>query len=341
MLYVLKNSGKLQAAITNYGARVVSLLVPDKNGVLTDVAVGYDSIGLYVHQPETYFGAIVGRYGNRIAKGKFTQDGKEYQLAINNAPNTLHGGPTGFDRRVWKAERLELKDGAAVRFTYLSKDGEEGYPGNLSVTVRYTVKGGDLKIEYSATTDKDTVLNLTSHGYFNLSGQGNGTILADQLKLNASKFTPVDSGLIPTGELKPVAGTPFDFLTPHTVGERINAKDDQLKLGHDGYDHNFVVDRDGPGLKPAARVREPLSGRILEVHTTEPAVQLYSGNFLDGTLTGKQGRVYKQRYGFCLETQHYPDSVNHPEFPSTILLRGQAYRSLTVHRFSVDTARER
>ena len=332
-IYTLK-AEKLELEVMNYGGFMLSLKVPDKNGKMEDVLLGFDDpTGYYDNNHSTkasFFCPIVGRYANRIAHAKFTLDGKEYTLTKNNGDNTLHGGPNGFHNHIWDAKIIA--DG--VELTYLSKDGEEGYPGNLTATVRYTVKGGDLKIEYLATTDKPTVLNLTSHGYFNLSGQGTGNILAEQLKLNAAKFTPVDSGLIPTGELKPVAGTPFDFLTPHTVGERINANDEQLKLGHDGYDHNFVIDGGGKKLVEAAEVHDPVSGRVMQVWTTEPGVQFYTGNFLDGTIKGKKGVMYQRNAALCLETQHFPDSPNHPSFPTTRLNPGQKFHSETIYRFS-------
>ena len=331
-VYTLKDE-KLEVQIATYGGEVLSIKVPDREGKVADVVLGFDTPGGYYENSNSkgaaFFGPIVGRYANRIAHAKFTLDGKEYTLAKNNGDNSLHGGPTGFHNRMWMGKIIP--DG--VELTYLSKDGEEGYPGNLSVTVRYTVKGNELNIEYGATTDKDTVLNLTNHSYFNLAGQGNGTILQEQLQLNASRFTPVDSGLIPTGELKPVAGTPFDFLKPHAVGERINADDEQIKLGH-GYDHNFVVDGGGKALTKTAEVYDPASGRVLEVLTTEPGVQFYTSNFLDGTIKGKQGIAYPRNGALCLETQHFPDSPNHPVFPTTELKPGEKFHSVTVFRFS-------
>jgi aldose 1-epimerase len=333
-IYTLKDE-KIEARIMTYGGDVISLKVPDRTGKVEDVVLGFDDpAGYYenIHSKSAaFFGPIVGRYANRIAHAKFTLDGKEYTLTKNNGENTLHGGPNGFHNHNWAGK--VIADG--VELKYLSKDGEEGYPGNLSVTVRYTLSGGELKIEYSATTDKDTVLNLTNHSYFNLSGQGKGTILAEQLKLNASRFTPVDSGLIPTGELKPVVGTPFDFLKPHAIGERINADDEQLRLGHGGYDHNFVIDGGGKGLTEAAEVYDPASGRVLEVLTTEPGVQFYSANFLDGSIKGKGGVTYPRNGALCLETQHFPDSPNHPDFPTTELKPGSEFHSTTIYRFSV------
>ena len=326
-LYTLK-SDKLEAAITNYGGIVVSLKTPDRAGKIADVVLGYDSLDGYL-KATPYFGALVGRYGNRIANGKFTLDGHQYTLAVNNGQNALHGGLKGFDKKVW-TPHLEA-DGLSL--SYSSKDGEEGYPGNLTVHVKYSVVGGDLRIDYEAATDKDTVVNLTNHSYFNLSGQGQGDILKHEVMLAADRFTPVDKGLIPTGELRSVAGTPFDFRTPHAIGERINQNDEQLKLGG-GYDHNFVLNSGDGSLSLAARVFEPSTGRVMEVLTTQPGLQFYTGNFLDGTITGKSGKVYNKRYGFCMETQHFPDSPNQPRFPSTELKPGQQYRTTTIYRFS-------
>lgn len=332
-IYTLKGE-KIEAQVMTYGGVLMSLKVPDRNGKMTDVVLGFDDPSGYYNnfnsKSSAFFGPIVGRYANRIANAEFSLDGKEYTLTKNDGPNTLHGGPNGFHNHVWQAK--QIRDG--VELTYLSKDGEEGYPGNLSVTVRYTVSGGDLKIDYSATTDKDTVLNLTNHSYFNLAGQGNGTILQHQLQLNASRFTPVNATLIPTGELKPVAGTPFDFLKPHAIGERINADDEQLRLAHNGYDHNFVIDGGGKSLVKAAEVYDPSSGRVLEVLTTEPGVQFYTSNFLDGSIKGKQGIAYPRNGALCLETQHFPDSPNHPSFPTTELKPGETFHSVAVFRFS-------
>src|SRR5271170_1413730 len=320
-VYTLTNSHGLEARILNFGGILQSLRVPDRNGTLDDVVLGFDSLEPYfINEP--YLGAIIGRYGNRIANGKFTLDGKEYTLPKNNGKNTLHGGKTGFSKALWEARPSQSKDGVSVVLRYTSKDGEEGFPGNLETQVTYTLSdSNELAITYEATTDKATPVNLTSHGYFNLAGQGSGDILAHELLVHARCFTPINQNLIPTGELRSVEGTPLDFTRSTPIGARIADSYEQLALAK-GYDHNFVIDRQGPGLAPAARVREPSTGRILEVHTTEPAVQLYTGNFLEGTLTGKEARVYKERYGFCLETQHFPDSVNHPAFPSTILLPG-------------------
>jgi aldose 1-epimerase len=341
-LYILRNKDHAAVAITNYGARVVSLLVPDKRGILRDVVVGYDGIGKYLHQPETYFGAIVGRYGNRIARGKFRLEGKVYTLAANDGANHLHGGRKGFGSVVWDAQRLNDQ---TVKLLYLSKDGEEGYPGNLSVEVTYTLTdSNELRIVYRATTDKATVLNLTNHSYFNLNGQGSGTINNHLLQINAARYTPVDSVLIPTGSIEPVAGTPLDFRQPATIGSGIGENNVQLKYGR-GYDHNFVLDH-GPsgntkngtregGLDRAVTVTGDQSGICLELYTTEPGVQFYSGNFMKGTNPIKGGKKDDHRTAFCLETQHYPDSPNEPLFPSTELKPGQTYRSTTVYKFSV------
>jgi aldose 1-epimerase len=326
-LYTLAD-GKVEVRITNYGGIIVSLRTPDREGKLDDVVLGYDSFDGYRTNP-AYFGAIIGRYANRIARGRFQLDGKTYSIPKNNGDNTLHGGIRGFDKKLWTAR--EIKDG--IELTYVSKDGEEGFPGTLTTTVSYTLNGGALRIEYSATTDKDTVLNLTNHSYFNLAGQGAGEVLGHVVKIDASKFTPVDASLIPTGELKPVQGTPFDFRTPHAIGERIDANDEQLRLGM-GYDHNFVLDHPEGQLAEAAEVYEPTTGRILRVLTTQPAVQLYTGNHLDGSITGKHGVVYKPRFAFCLETQHFPDSPNHPSFPSTELKPGQKFHNVTIFQFS-------
>jgi len=330
-LFTLKNKNAVEVSITNYGGAVVSLKTPDKNGKLDDIVLGFDTIEGYLKQ-QPYFGALIGRYGNRIGKAKFSLGGKEYKLAVNNGPNSLHGGISGFDKKVWTAS---VDDAAnALKLSYTSPDGEEGYPGTLKAEVVYTLTDDDeLKIEYTATTDKETVLNLTNHSYFNLAGQGSGDVLGHSIQINASKTTPVDATLIPTGELKPVAGTPFDFTSPHAIGERINADDQQIKFGG-GYDHNFVLDGEMGTLRLAARVTEPSSGRVMEVSTTEPGVQFYTGNFLDGTITGKAGKTYQKRYGFCLETQHFPDSPNKPAFPSAALKPGETHRSKTIYKFS-------
>jgi len=330
-IYTLTNAKGMIAKIMTYGGIVTELHTPDRAGAVADVVLGFKTLEPYLGD-HPYFGAITGRVANRIAKGRFTVHGKVYTLATNNGPNHLHGGLKGFDKVVWKAEIVEATEGAALKLTYLSRDGEEGYPGNLSVTVVYTLTNQNaLKIDYLATTDKATPVNLTNHSYFNLAGEGTGNILAHELTLAADRFTPVDSGLIPTGELKAVAGTPMDFTKAMTIGSRI----DKVPLAPPGgYDHNYVLTSGGGSLALAARVREPGSGRVMEVYTTEPGAQLYTGNFLDGSLKGKRGAAYVKHAGFCLETQHFPDSVNHPKFPSTILEPGQTYRTTTVYKFS-------
>jgi aldose 1-epimerase len=332
-LYTLTNSHGMQATITNYGGTVVSLLTPDRAGHMDDVVLGFDRLEGYL-QPGPFFGAIIGRYGNRIGHAMFKLGDKEYRLAKNDGDNTLHGGTQGFDKRVWTALDLS-KVGPALELKYTSKDGEEGFPGNLSVTVIYMLtETNELWIEYAAATDRTTVVNLTNHSYFNLAGQGNGDILKHQIAINADRFTPVDAGLIPTGELQKVEGTPFDLRQATEIGAHINDDNEQLKLGK-GYDHNFVLNRrSGDALTRAARVTEPGSGRVMEVLTSEPGVQFYTGNFLDGTLHGKGGKVYGRRYGLCLETQHFPDSPNKPAFPTTELKPGQKYTSTTVYRFT-------
>jgi aldose 1-epimerase len=332
-LYTLKNSNGIEATITNYGGIVVSLKVPDRNGKLGDVVLGYNTLNDYIGSTP-YFGALIGRYGNRIAKGRFTIAGVEYQLAQNDDSNALHGGRKGFDKVVWQAEKVDSSEGPALKLTYTSKDGEEDYPGTLRCTVIYTLTNkNELKIEYFAETDKPTVVNLTNHSYFNLKDGGASDILGHELMIKASKFTPVDKGLIPTGELKPVAGTPFDFNQPTAIGARVENEDEQLKFGK-GYDHNWVLDRPGKGLELVASVYEPNSGRFMEVLTTQPGLQFYCGNSLDGTNKGKGGTVYQHRAGLCLETQHFPDSPNHPDFPTTELRPGEKYRQTTVYRFS-------
>ena len=331
-IFTLTNEHGLEARICTYGGAVVSLKTPDKNGQMADIVQGFDSVDGYLNPKEPYFGALIGRYGNRIGHAQFTLDGKVYHLPANDGANTLHGGDKGFDKVVWTPR--QLPDGG-LELTYISKDGDEGFPGTLkAVVVYHLTSANELKIDYTATTDKDTVVNLTNHSYWNLKGAGNGLILDHILTLHASKFTPVDSGLIPTGELKPVAGTPFDFTKPTAIGGRIDQNDEQLKLGH-GYDHNFVIDRTGSGMTLCARVEESTTGRVMEVETTEPAVQFYTGNFLDGTLKAKGGHVYPFRAALCLETQHYPESPNHPSFPTTELKPGQTYKTTTLYRFSV------
>lgn len=330
-LFTFTNASGMSVSIANYGGIVTSVMVPDRGGKMADVALGFDSLDGYLGE-HPYFGALIGRYGNRIGKAKFTLNGKEYTLAANNNGNHLHGGLVGFDKKVWAATPL---GDDTLELSYLSKDGEEGYPGNLSVKVRYTLTpASELKIAYEATTDKATVLNLTNHSYWNLAGAGSGDALGHQIQIFADRFTPVDSGLIPTGELRPVEGTPFDFRTPHLIGERIDADEEQIKLGG-GYDHNFVLNSGGGSLAPAAVVVEPGSGRKMEVLTTQPGVQFYTGNFLDGSVKGKGGIAYRKRYSLCLETQHFPDSPNKPTFPSVVLEPGAKFESTTVYRFSV------
>ena len=334
-LYSLSNKKGMEVSITNFGATVVTLKVPDRAGKATDIVLGYDTLDGY-ENGTSYFGATVGRYGNRIASGKFSIDGKTYALPKNNGENTLHGGIVGFNKKVWKAREIASKLGESLEMSYLSADGEEGFPGNLSAKVVFTLPAdrNELRIDYTATTDKDTVLNLTNHSYFNLTGEGNGDILDHVMTLHAKQFTPVDKGLIPTGELKNVAGTPMDFNSATAIGKRINESDEQLVFGK-GYDHNWVLARagGGNGLSIAAEAYDPKSGRKLEVLTTEPGVQFYSGNFLDGA-KGKGNKPYPQRAAFCLETQHFPDSPNHANFPSTLLKPNAVFHSQTVFRFS-------
>jgi aldose 1-epimerase len=331
-LFTLTNSHGVEVHAMNYGGIILSIRVPDRKGQIADVVLGHDTLEGYIPNPP-YIGAVVGRYANRIANGTFTLEGKTYTLAKNNGPNTLHGGTTRtFDKVVWEAEQLKAK--AGVAFTYLSKDGEEGFPGNLKIKVTYTLTDSDeLVLDYEATTDKATPINVSQHSYFNLAGEGTGDVLNHEIMINADRFTPVDKNLIPTGELRPVKGTPLDFTTQTKIGARIDDSYEQIALAH-GYDHNFVINRKDDGLTLAARVYEPTSGRVLEVSTTQPGVQFYTGNFLDGTVTGKEGHVYKQRYGFCLETQHFPDSPNHPDFPTTILKAGETFHQKTIFKFS-------
>ena len=329
-IYTLSNRNRVEARITNYGGIIMSLRVPDRNGNLADVVLGFDSLAEYLANPSPHFGALIGRYANRIAQGCFQLDGIEYRLDRNDGQDTLHGGASGFDKKVWTPR--ELPDGG-LELQYRSEDGESGFPGNLIVTATYHLtEGNELRIDYGATTDKNTVINLTNHSYFNLKGAGSGDILAHLVTLHADRFTPIDSVLIPTGELRPVAGTPFDFRNPTAIGLRIGQKDEQLRLGN-GFDHNWVLSGRGNGLALAARVEEPESGRILEVHTTEPGVQFYTANFLDGTIRGKGDKVYARRSALCLETQHFPDSPNHKDFPSTTLKPGDRFQSTTVYRF--------
>jgi aldose 1-epimerase len=331
-LFTLTNRNGMEARITNYGGIVVSLTAPDRNHKYADVVLGFNDLASYL-KGHPYFGAIIGRYGNRIAKGRFKLNGVEYKLAVNNGENHLHGGIKGFDKVVWSAKSMRTRLGAALSLSYLSKDGEEGYPGNLIAKVVYTLTNRDeLRIDYTVSTDKDTVANLTHHSYFNLAGEGNGDILNHQLILKATRFTPTDAGSIPTGELRNVQGTPFSFLQSTGIGERINQSDQQLQFGQ-GYDHNWVVNGPNGSLRQAASVYEPTTGRTMEVWTTEPGIQFYTGNFLDGSLTGKSGKPYPRRSAFCLETQHYPDSPNQPAFPTTTLRKGRTYRSTTIYKF--------
>jgi aldose 1-epimerase len=329
-IYTMTNAHGVEIKAITYGGIITSLRVPDRAGRIGDIVLGFDDLGGYL-KDHPFFGAIIGRYGNRIGKAQFTLSGRTHKLAANNGPNHLHGGNKGFDKVLWQAQAAA--SGAGVTFTRTSADGEEGYPGNLKVSVTYTLTDkNELVVDYLATTDRATPVNLTQHSYFNLAGSGD--VLSHELTLNADRYTPVDSTLIPTGEIAPVQGTPFDFRKSTAIGARINQPHEQLKFGQ-GYDHNWVLNRSGAGLQQAARVVEPKSGRTLDITTTEPGIQFYAGNFLDGTLKGKGGQVYKHRTGFCLETQHYPDSPNKPNFPSTILEPGKEYRSKTVFTFGV------
>jgi aldose 1-epimerase len=329
-IYTLTNQKGIEVRIMNYGGIVVSIKTPDRNGTMADIVLGFDSLDGYTANPSPFFGALVGRYANRIAHARFTLDGVQYKLEDNDHGNTLHGGTHGLDKAVWAPR--QLPDGG-LELTVTSKDGDEGFPGNLKVTVVYHLTdANELKIDYSATTDKDTVVNLTNHSYFNLKGEGQGDILSHRISINADRFTPVDAGLIPLGDLRPVNGTPFDFRKPAVIGAHIEDNDEQLKLGH-GYDHNWVLNKKGNELSLAARVEEPSSGRVLEVLTTQPGLQFYTGNFLDGTIHGKGGKAYQRRYGFCLETQHFPDSPNQPKFPTTELKPGETFHNTTIFRF--------
>lgn len=333
ILYTLKNSHGVEVRAMNYGGIIQAIRVPDRKGNFADIVLGHDTAEGYMPNPP-YIGAIVGRYANRIADGTFTLDGKTYNLPKNDGPNTLHGGiARTFDKVMWESQPLKDKNG--VLFEFLSKDGDDGFPGNLKMKVTYVLTdSNELVIDYEATTDKATPINVSQHSYFNLKGEGNGDILDHEVMINADRFTPVDKNLIPTGELRPVKGTPLDFTKPMKAGARIDDPYEQLILAH-GYDHNFIINRkSGEGMALAARVYEPTTGRVLEVSTTQPAVQFYTGNFLDGTVTGKEGHVYKRRFGFCLETQHYPDSPNHPDFPNTILRPGDTFHQTTVFKFS-------
>jgi aldose 1-epimerase len=329
-LFTLSNAKGVEVKALTYGGIITSWRVPDRSGQLADIVLGFDDPAGYVKNNPAYFGAIVGRYGNRIAKAQFNLDGHVYKLAANDGANHLHGGKQGFDKVLWSAEAIKGREGVGVAFSRTSADGEEGYPGTLKVRVTYTLTDtNSLIVAYEATTDKPTPVNLTQHSYFNLAGQGTRDVLQHELRINADRYTPVDSTLIPTGELAPVAGTPFDFRKPMAIGARINGDHPQLQFGR-GYDHNWVLARAASGLSLAAEVYEPKSGRTLQVTTTEPGLQFYAGNFLDGSITGKEGRVYRRRYGFCLETQHFPDSPNQANFPSTTLRPGSTYRTRTV-----------
>jgi aldose 1-epimerase len=333
-LFTFTRAGAPTVTVTNLGGHIVSILAADRAGRPTDVTLGYRDLAGYLGD-KNYFGCLVGRYANRIAKGRFTLDGKAYTLAVNNGTNSLHGGPTGFQTRVWGPKVVSGPEGDALELTYVSKDGEEGYPGTLTATVVYSLRAdGGLVLDYKATTDAPTIVNLTNHAYFNLAGEGEGTILSHEMQIEADATTPVDATLIPTGERRPVEGTPFDFRKPVAIGARIDAADEQLKAGG-GYDHNYVLRGKIGELRLAARVVEPKSGRVLEVLTTEPGLQFYTGNFLDGTVVGKSGKPYVRRGAFCLEAQHFPDSPNRPEWPSVVLRPGQTYRQTTVYRFTV------
>lgn len=330
-LYTLTNKNGVIAKIMTYGALLTELHVPDKEGKIEDIVLGFDVLAAY-EAGHPYFGATTGRVANRIANGKFTLNGEEYSLAQNNGPNHLHGGEKGLDKRVWDAKEVSAKNGAAVEFNYLSPDGEEGYPGNLNIFVTYTLTNDDeLIIDYKATTDKATPVNLTNHSYFNLAGAGNGNVYDHELQIKASQYTPVDENLIPVGAHAPVDATIMDFREPTRIGQDIKGTDSDPI----GFDHNWVLDKETEGaLEKVISVYEPTSGRVMEISTTEPGVQLYTGNFLDGTLTGKSGKVYHQHYAFCLETQHFPDSINQPTFPSVVLNPGETYTQTTVHKFS-------
>jgi len=329
-IFTLTNTAGVEVKAITYGGIIMSWRVPDRRGQIADIVLGYDDPAGYVKNNSPHFGAIVGRYGNRIAKAMFSLDGRTYALAANDGVNHLHGGRQGFDNVLWEGEALRGGGGVGVAFSRTSVDGEEGYPGNLKVRVTYTLTDkNELVVAYQATTDKPTPVNLTQHSYFNLAGQGTGDILGHELRINADRYTPVDATLIPTGELAAVDKTPFDFRKPTAIGARIKSEHPQMQFGR-GYDHNWVLARSGAGLSLAADVYEPKTGRTLQVRTTEPGLQFYGGNFLDGTITGKDGRVYRQRYGFCLETQHFPDSPNRPTFPSTTLRPGETYRTRTI-----------
>ncbi|MFI6740386.1 aldose epimerase family protein [Nonomuraea sp. NPDC050451] len=330
-IYTLRNARGMRVRVLTYGGILQSIEVPDSGGRFANVTLGFDNLSDYVKK-SPYFGCITGRYANRIAKGRFTLDGRTYQLATNDGPNHLHGGNKGFDKRVWKAQPFRRGDSVGLVLTYTSPNGEEHYPGTLRTTVVYTLTGDNkIRMDYRATTSRPTVVNLTNHAYFNLRGEGNGRILGHELQINASRYTPVDKTLIPTGKIARLGGTPLDFREPTAVGERINSRNQQIARGG-GYDHNYVLD--GRGLRTAATVVEPDSGRVLEVITDQPGLQFYSGNFLDGTLRGTSGHLYPKRSGFALESQHFPDSPNHANFPSTVLRPGDVYRTTTIYAFS-------
>jgi aldose 1-epimerase len=332
LLFTLTNKHGVRARITNLGGILVSLEIPDRDGRPADVVLGYHAFDKYLEQ-KTYFGATVGRYANRIGKARFTLEGREYRLAANDGPNHLHGGPGGFHRVLWDAVTASGDGASDVRLTYLSPDGEEGYPGNLACQVVYSLTDDDeLRISYAATTDKTTVVNLTNHSYFNLAGEGTGSILDHEVMINALQYAEVDDSLLPTGRLLNVKDTPLDFTSPTRIGARI----DEMKGDPGGYDHNYVLNKTGPTLALAGRVRDPHRGRVMEVHTTKPGMQFYSGNFLDGSIVGKSGKPYSKHAAFCMETQYYPDSPNRPEFPSAVLRPGETYKHVTAYRFSTD-----
>jgi len=336
--FTLVNANGIEVTITSYGGAITSLRVPDRHGTPANVVLGYETLEQYAANP-LYFGCITGRCANRIAGGRFTLDGREYTLPLNDGPNSLHGGHAGFDKRVWRADAINGQGRSGVTLSYLSPDGEEGYPGNLDVTVTYTLTdANEIRIDYRATTDQPTIVNLTNHSYFNLAGEGSGPVYDHILMINADRYTPVNDNLIPTGELAPVNGTPFDFRLPKVIGAGVRGPHPQIARGR-GYDHNWVLNRPAPddsSLLLAARLYEPRSGRLLEVWTTEPGIQFYSGNFLDGTVSGPSGRAYRQGDGLALETQHFPDAPNQPHFPSVVLRPGETYQSTTVYRFLTD-----